>query len=186
MSVNIVKDALEAYDANNDKYENIKKKIKYVRFVDEDQEDIQGVKFVFFDKDKKELFTSRIEILGVYFNTINTWVWGWGLPGIDKAVSTIIRKVFLYGTDIYIRDKSSNSENIMLKNELITSRFRIVDEAQIEIHCAIASYLAKKPLIFMWKEFLPTMNDYYEVKGEYWKGDTTITYYTFIVDPPVV
>lgn len=182
MSINIVNDALEYYDRNNERFESIKKKVKYVKHAEIDQRDIEGVKLVFYDENKKELFTSRVEILGKYYNTINTWVWGWSLPGIDKSLTSIIRKVFLYGTDINI----DNPTNVLLKNELITSRFRVVDEVQIDMHCAIASYLAKKPFIFMWKEFLFKYGEIGEVKGEFYEGDTDVIYYTYIVDPPTV
>jgi hypothetical protein len=180
MSISIVKDSLEYYDRNNEKYKDLKKKIKYVKHADVDQSDIEGLKLIFYDENKEELFTSRVEILGKYYNTINTWVWGWSLPGIDKSLTSIIRKVFLYGTDIDI----TNPANVLLKNELITSRFRVVDNVQIEIHCAIASYLAKKPFIFLWKEFLIKVGEMGEVKGEFYEGDTDVIYYTYIIDPP--
>lgn len=182
MSINIVNDALKYYDQNNEIFYELKKRIKYVKHADVDQKDIEGIKLVFYDQNKQELFTSRVEILGKYYNTINTWIWGWSLPNIDKSLTSIIRKVFFYGTDINIH----NSANVLLKNELITSRFRIVDEIQLEIHCAIASYLAKKPFIFMWKEFLIKPGEIGEAKGEFYKGNSDITYYTYIVDPPIM
>ena len=40
-----------------------------------------------------------------------------------------------------------NTENLLLKNELVTSRSVITDQIQVEIHCALASYLAKRPMI---------------------------------------
>jgi len=178
--MNIISDALKYYDGNNEKYTSIKRRIKYMKHADIDQKDVEGVKITFYDENKKELFTSRIEILGKYFNNINTWVWGWSLPTYNKSMSSIIRKVFLYGTDIDI----NNNADIILRNELITSRFRVADDVQLDIHCAVASYLAKKPFIFIWKEFLLKFGEMNEVKGPYFKGKTDVTYYTFIVDPP--
>lgn len=193
MSVNIIKDALEFYDNNNEKYENIKKKIKYIRIIPSQElhEDIIGTKLSFYDKNKNELFASRIEFLGNYYNKINVWVWGWSIPILDKSLSTIIRKVFLYGTDIDITPY--NFDNILLKNELITSRFRIIDEVQLEIHCAIASYLSKKPFIFIWKDIDVSENEFgtnvkklTEIKGEFTDIDANVTSYMFIVDPPII
>jgi hypothetical protein len=181
MSISIVNDALKFYDQNNEKYHNIKKRIKYIKFAQTEQQDIEGVKLIFFDENKKELFVSRVEILGKYYTSINTWVWGWSLASIEKSLTAIIRKVFLYGTDI---DINNNPANILLKNELITSRFRVEDNVQIDIHCAIASYLAKKPFIFLWREFMIKTSDFTEVKGEFYGEKTDVTYYTFIVDPP--
>ncbi len=176
----IMSDALKYYDQNNEKYNSIKKKIKYVKHAIINQKDIEGVKLIFYDENHVELFTSRVEILGKYYNYNNMWIWGWSLPSVDKSLTAIIRKIFLYGTDIDI----NNSENILLKNELVTSRFRISDPIQIDMHCALASYLSKKPFIFMWKEFLFT-SEIMQVKGEFTDEETEVTYYSFIVDPPL-
>ncbi|VBB17991.1 hypothetical protein YASMINEVIRUS_454 [Yasminevirus sp. GU-2018] len=183
MSVEIVNDALKYYDSNNEKYRSIKKRLRYVKFADVDKKDIEGLKLVFFDEDMNELFVSRVEILGKYYNNINTWLWGWSLPGINKSLTSIIRKVFLYGTDI---DLNNNPANIMLKNELVTSRFRIDNEIQLDIHCAIASYLAKKPFVLAWKDLIFNQDGPTEMKGDDYEGDTDVTYYTFIIDPPEV
>ncbi len=179
MSINIVNDALKYYDGNNDKYKHIKKQIKFVKNAIVDIKDIEGLKLVFFDENMNELFTSRVEILAKYYNVINVWVWGWSLPSINKYLTSIIRKVFLYGTDI---DLNKNSANVLLKNELVTSRFRIDDDVQIDIHCAISSYLAKKPFVFAWNN-MPFNKDESAIEIQ---NDTKsdVTYYTFLVDPP--
>lgn len=179
MSVEIVNDALKYYDGNNDEYKHIRKRIRYVKHAVVDRKEMEGVKLVFFDEDMKELFTSRVEILGKYYNSMGVWVWGWSLPSINKSLTSIIRKVFLYGTDI---DLNENPANVLLRNELVTSRFRIEDEVQIDVHCAIASYLAKKPFIFAWRN-LPFKGDDSAIEITN-NSDEDVTYYTFIVDPP--
>lgn len=181
MNMDIVNDALKYYDENNEKYLNIKKKIKFVKHAQADQRDIEGVKLIFYDKDMKELFTSRVEVLGEYFPEIQIWCWGWSIPSLEKSLSSIIKRVWLYGCDIDIR----NPANVLLKNELITSRFIINDPVQIEMHCAIASYLSKKPLIFQWKNFI-FEKEIMEVKGEFDDEKTDVIYYSFIIDAPEV
>lgn len=183
MSVEVISDALKYFDSNNDKYRGPKRRIKYVKRAAVTEHDVEGVKLIFYDANMNELFVSRVEILGKYYNSIKTWVWGWSLPGINKSLTTIIRKVFLYGTDIDLND---NPANIMLKNELVTSRFRIEDDIQLDIHCSIASYLAKKPFILALKDLSFNYDVPNEVKGEDYEGITDITYYTYIVDPPNV
>jgi hypothetical protein len=89
----------------------------------------------------------------------------------------------LYGTDI---DIDKNPTNILLKNELVTSRFRIEDNVQIDIHCAIASYLAKKPFIFVWKDLPLKDKDDDSALEIHNDTDTDVTYYTFFIDPPDV
>lgn len=179
--MDIIKDALKYYDHNNEKYMSIKKKIKFVKHAVADQKDIEGTKLIFFDKDMKELFTSRVEILGKFYNEVRVWCWGFSIPSLDRSITTLSKRIFLYGCDIDIH----NPANILLKNELITSRFIINDDAQIDIHCAIGSYLSKKPFIFQWKDFIFD-NEILEVKGEFDDEQTDVTYYTFIVDAPEV
>jgi hypothetical protein len=181
MNKDIVNDALKYYDQNNEKYMNIKKKIKFVKHAVADQRDIEGVKLIFYDQDMKEIFTSRVEVLAKYYINVKVWTWGFSIPSLDRSLTALSRKIFLYGTDIDI----SNPANILLKNELITSRFVINDEVQIDIHCALASYLAKKPFIFQWKDFIFT-SDVMKVKGEFDDEKTDVIYYSFIVDPPDV
>lgn len=181
MSINIISDALAFYDANNELYKKIKKKIKHVKREMMNPNDVENVKFTFYDADKNALFTSRIEILGKYYNTINTWIWGWCLPEIPKSLTSIIRKVFLYGTDI---DRSGLA-NVMLRNELLTSRFRIEDEIQLEIHCAIASYLSKKPFILEWRNMKVAQGEEWsEINSDESDEKSNVTIYTFILDPP--
>lgn len=179
--MDIIRDALKYYDQNNEKYLKIKKKIKFVKHATADQRDIEGVKLIFYDKDMKELFTSRVEILAKFYSEIKVWCWGFSIPSLDRSITALSKRIFLYGCDIDIH----NPENILLKNELITSRFIINDEAQIDIHCAIGSYLSKKPFIFQWKSFL-FEKEILEVKGEFDDEKTDVIYYTFIIDPPDV
>ena len=182
MSVDIVNDALKYYDSNNERYKKMAKNMRFVKHAIIDTNDVEGIKLVFFDENMNELFTSRVEIIGKYYRDINVWVWGWSLPSIKKSLTTIVREIFLYGTDIDLND---NPANILLKNELVTSRFRIDDEIQLEIHCAIASYLAKKPFVYIWNN-LPFANPDNSPIRIYDKNQpkTDVVYYTFIVDPP--
>jgi len=174
-------DALKYFDMNNERYRRTRRHIKFYKRSSVNNRDVEGVKLIFFDSEMNELFTSRIEVLGKYYNSIETWVWGWSLPGINKSLTSIIRKVFLYGTDI---DINNNPANIMLKNELVTSRFRIEDDVQLDIHCAIASYLAKKPFVLALRD-LNFSNDLpNEIRDEDYEGPTDVTYYMYIVDPP--
>lgn len=184
MSYSIVTDAIKYFDTANERYNKLKRAIKYVNRDNSYEGGVGDFRLIFYDKDKKELFRSKIELLGKYYNTLQIWVWGWSIPDIGKSVTTTIRKVFLYGTDIDVNVPS----NVILKNELVTSRFRIDDDVQIDIHCAIASYLAKKPFIFKWKDFSYDWDrdpsELGVVKGEYDEEETNYIYYSFIMTPP--
>jgi len=127
---------------------NIKKlidKITYVKF-EESINDHEHNYIYLYDEDKKELLNSRYEHIGLYEPKINIWTWAWAIPAINKKNTNIVRKLLMYGTEL-------DSQQNFLKSELITSRFKINNSIQLDIHASIASYLSKKPMIFKMKQF---------------------------------
>lgn len=200
-TLSIVPDALKYHDENNERYEKIRKKIKYFEVVsraidgesDDEQIDTDHPVYRFYDKDKKLLFKSRVEYVGKHYIDQSIWIWAWALSHINKSGSTIIRNVFMYGTDINVVSGGVlNPENLLLKNELVTSRSIITDPIQIEIHCAIASYLAKRPMILPFSDvgvgsdtgpIFPYREEPLDDKDD----DQIVShfvYYMFILDPP--
>jgi len=143
-SQDIILNSLNYYDKKREKYNKILSKIKYVSFKKTDS-DMKHNTIIFYDKNKKQLFQSRYELVGAYNNYSNTWIWAWSMPQISKNLQYTSRKILNYGLDI-IDDYDNN--NIFLKTELITSRFRISDPVQLDIHLSIAAYIAKIPIIF--------------------------------------
>jgi hypothetical protein len=134
--VNLVLNSFEYYDKNNQKIKDKFTNVKYIS-LEMINNDLEHNKIIFYDKDLKELFKSRFERLGIFESKSQIWSWAWTISYFKKNETNIIRKILFYGTDLD-SDKSS-----FLKSELITSRFRITNKVQLDIHCAIASYLSK-------------------------------------------
>jgi len=213
-ALSIIPDALKYYDDNNNRFQKIRHRIKYFekvsRTTDEDHDKENTFKtdhvvYSFYDKNKELLFTSRVERIGKYYVDQSIWIWAWALPNINKSASTTIRNVFLYGTDINVINAGKlNYENLLLKNELITSRSIITDPIQVEIHCALASYLAKRPMVLPFADVeiqsphypLIPFTDYSlgpeallekEERADTLSDDKFIghiVYYLYILDPP--
>ena len=57
-----------------------------------------------------------------------------------KNQINLIKKVLNYGINL-------DNDSIFLKSELITSRFKIVNSLQLDMHLAIASYISKEPFV---------------------------------------
>lgn len=185
MSGDIIAKSLEYYDKNNEKYSKIIKNIKYCK---KDETSVPGtIKFNFYDKNKNLLFSSRIELIGVYHRLINTWIWGWSNFDFKKEYINTIRKIFTYGSNIdyTINDETAYTSK-MLKKNLITSRFKIIDYIQVETQCAISSYLTKLPFILEWKEINldNTLNKFVGQYSPY--NPESSSFYFFIIDPPNV
>jgi len=177
MNTDTVKDALRYYDSNRYRYESIRNKIyRYVRSsrVSDGGRSDNGD---FFDKDGNHLFSSRIQLLGMHYHQMHMWVWGWGIPYFPSYLTTLIRKLFIYGSEMQVEDNISLTS---LRSELITSRFRVDHPIQIDIHCAIATYLTKQTFIVFLDNVIETKNPN-EVSNE-----KDYTMYLFILDPPKV
>jgi len=147
--VDLIRDSLEYYDKNLEKYKNVLDKITYVKFK-ESINDYEHNYIYLYDEDKKEMFNSKYEFIGLYEpnkeTDINIWTWGWAVSSFSKKNTNIIRKLLMYGTEL-------DPLQQFLKAELITSRFKINHKIQLDIHTSIASYLSKKPVVFKMKNF---------------------------------
>ena len=137
----LVLNSLNYYDANLEKNQKLFKKIFYYS-VQLTIKDLEHHTITFYNKKKEIIFKTRYEHLGFYNVRSNSWTWSWSMPRYTKNTTQLARKVLNYGLDLNI-DESS-----FLKEELITSRFKISTDIQLDIHAAIASYLTKKPMIF--------------------------------------
>ena len=192
MSITIVKDALEYYDKNNELYDKLKQKIRFVKITTKTHNTgIDGLYLTFYDKHKQEMFTSRTEILGKFYNRYNVWIWGWAIPSVDASNVSVIRKVLLYGTNLDVISDinvSSNENMMLLKNELVTSRLKIDDNVQVDIHCAIACYLAKQTLMIEIYDFpMLDSNELTEIfTPHHYIDRPSTTLYLFILNPPSV
>ena len=138
----LITNSLEYYDRNREKYSKLFSKIKYYSYEYSDS-DLEHNKIIFYDKHKNLIFTSRYEIIGIFNNYSNTWAWAWSIPYLGKNTIITSKKILNYALDI-----EPNDDNQFIKTELITSRLRISNLTQIDLHVAIVSYISKNPLIF--------------------------------------
>lgn len=137
--------SLDYYDNNREKFNKFISKVRYLQIQRTSKGDIDRKKLIFYDRDKEKIGISRIEQVGTYYHDPKLWVWSWANPSNEKNVTYLSRKILSYGLDITTDVKDIN--NIFLKAELITSRFKINDKIQLDIHIAISSYITKIPFI---------------------------------------
>jgi hypothetical protein len=174
-SISLVTTALEYYDMSNELHKNTLKNAHYVKFI-QAENDMEHNTAVFFDTNKEEIYRSKYEIIGLYDSDSNTWAWSWAIPRFKKNNTNIARKIWNYGA---VLDPSVG----YLKTELITSRFRVADPIQLDIHVSIASYLSKNQLIYKHINYItktPDVDGYLHI-GETINDAYTI-YYMFLLD----
>jgi hypothetical protein len=162
MDNNLVDLSLKYKDKNFEKYYNFFKSVKKVTFKKSDPS-IQDI-IELYDENGQLLLSSKYEYIGMYEKTTKSWIWGWAISSMEPKAINIIKKILLYGLNINLKD--SDSILNFIKNELITSRFKIHSDLQKDIHIGIAQYIGKKNLIY---EFEDTI-------------DSNFVYYLFLLD----
>lgn len=135
----IIKNAFEYYDENQMKYYDTIKKFKYYII---DKADPSNRTITFYDKKKDELLKTSYQVIGKFDVKQSIWTWGWSLGDASKEIIDTSRKVLNFGLDL------DPTNNISLKTELITSRFRVTHITQIDMHVSVASFLSKKTFVY--------------------------------------
>jgi hypothetical protein len=143
--ITLINNAFEYYDKFNEKYKDKFNDVVYIS-LERKENDLENSVLSFYNKQLKLLFSYKFERIGLYDTKSNIWSWAWTIPYFNKNETNTIRKILYYGAEL-------NTKSMFLKTELVTSRFRITNNSQLDMHCAIASYLAKKQLIFKYKFF---------------------------------
>jgi len=177
-NISSITNSLEYYDRNNEKYHNLIKKIKYVQFIYSDS-DLSYNNILMFDKNKNEIFRSRYEVIGLFNKASNIWSWAWSIPRFKKNDTNIIRQIWNYGAKL-------DPELEFLKMEITSSRFRIADMVQLDIHVAFASYLSKQPFVYKYYLYVDNTKKEQHLKDKYHdvniKTDNYVIYYLFLLD----
>jgi hypothetical protein len=137
----IVDKALNYYDEQNNKYK------KYTTMKVSVNRHDNIITFI----DGTETYDFQYEVLGVFDNSTNIWIWAWMFPDFVYAETNIVRMLLNYGLKITPTLISGlTDERLYLKTQLINSRFLLNDFFQLELHLAISSYLAKDNFKFIY------------------------------------
>lgn len=179
--ITLIRNSFDYYDKNQEKIKNKFDKVNYISF-EINNKDLEHDVIIFYDSELKELFRSRIEKIGIYDKITQVWTWAWAIAYMKKNETNIVRKILTYGIEL---DPSSQ----FLKTELITSRFRISNKTQLDMHCAIASYLSKKPIVYKYTIYSLLKlidNKYIDILNpDYSKSDEMLfelEYFVFLLD----
>ena len=158
----LIKTSLKFYDEQNEKYK--KYIVDTLINFDKSQNIIKIV-----DKDDNILLESKYEILGIYDNQTNIWLWAWLLTFLNANETIISRKLLDYG--LKLEPLTNNNDHYYIKSQLLNSRITIEDMIELDIHLALSSYLIKdlylfiKPLIvFLDKDRTKYITYYYLIK----------------------
>ncbi len=135
----LIKKSLEYYDKQN--YKN--KKYIENTFVEVKSQD----KILIHDKAGDVLLESEFEVLGLFDNQTNIWLWAWLLPFLSSNETLIARKLLDYA--LKLEPQSNSDDHYYIKSQLLNSRISIEDSIELDIHLALSSYLIKDSFSFI-------------------------------------
>jgi hypothetical protein len=120
----------------------------------------------FFDDNNKNNYQNDFEILGLFDNTNNIWIWGWAIY-INNNQIKIVKDLLNYGLKIE-PGLHSSVEYSFIKSLLVNSRILIENDIELNINLGIIFNLIKNKCSFIFP------NKYYLDDIKY------ITYYYIV------
>jgi hypothetical protein len=133
-----IKSALEYYDSNQGKVNEIINNTVYLK--KQDNQNITDEIF-FYDKNKKLIYKSAYELIAVYMPSMSTWKWAWSLPTAKKKSTFFSRKILEYAFNL------DEEKEFLLRSTLINSKIQIDNNLQLDIYLSLTAKLSKKPFI---------------------------------------
>ncbi len=136
----LIDKSLNFYDEQNKKYKE---------YLNEDDIVVTRDKNIIkFNNLNKEF---KYELVGMFDNTTNIWMWGWMVPDFLYNETNLVRKLLNYGLKISPSVIIPISDDkLYLKTQMINSRFLLNDKFQLDLHLAITSYLVKDSIKFIY------------------------------------
>ena len=135
----LITNALQYYDSNMEKYENIFEGLSYKFIYPENN--YGYIKLKFYNDADEFQFETRFEIFGEYFQDKKLWIWAWATSRMKQNMINVSRQLWLYGSKL-------TSENKFLRVLLTTSRFRLSNIKHVDTHLAISAYLTKTSFLY--------------------------------------
>jgi hypothetical protein len=153
-NTNLVKNALEYYDAHFSENMKLFHRIAKAPSFDDKPSDLAEPRMSLYDKNDKLILSASYQLLGVYYNSYNLFIWSWALPNIDKNQILLSKKILNYALNMSNDDLLLN----IIKTQLITSRIRL-SKLTLDLHIALASYLTKISMIFPQKHVIDNKDE---------------------------
>jgi hypothetical protein len=138
--INLLKKSLENFYDRKDVYN------KYINDSNTTFDRIKN-EVVFNDKN----ITFKYNILGLFDNSTNIWMWGWMMPSLYANENNLIYELLQYGLKILPTPNNAlNTGQLFLKTQLVNSRFLLYQKHQLNLHLALACYLLKNKFKFLY------------------------------------
>lgn len=168
----IIQKTMKLYDDANKKNKKLFDRVVKFRFEGDKGEhkykyvqDTNLNKAYAFDKNNKKIFVADVALISIHIKNFNLWCWGWALPYFHKNMTWHVKRLFEYGYNIVIKERYKI--DALIKSMLITSRFIIKEQYNLDILLALTMYLTKSNGIIkeIYKKGDHELHEYYIFYG---------------------
>lgn len=163
----LIKNALEYYDINAMKYYDKSNTFKFYKLIKSER------KILFYDGNKQKIAEYTYDAIGKYIPSKNLWSWAWATAELSKDLTKQSRQVLNYAFEL-------DDEDLMLKTELITSRYKITSPIQLDFHVALTMFLSKKPFMYILNYFEETNKNQDELIKIITDGQPLISFFMLL------
>ena len=144
---NLIKKAFKNYDTINNKTLGNKNDIDIIET--NIHKDNTKIEIIY----KDETIEYDAELLGIFDESTNIWIWSWNISHDNKKIGEITKELINYGLDITYTEKES--DKIYIKSVLTTSRLYINNQLNLSILLAITTYLIKNKIKGFYQKSYP-------------------------------
>ena len=133
----IIIKSLDHYDNNVLKYDKYNNQEVHIN------NETNEIKFISNNENKNYNF----EILGLFDNTNNIWIWGWAIY-INNNLIKLSKELLNYGLKLE-PGLNSSVENSFIKSLFVNSRILIETNEELDVNLAIMYYYIKNKCLFI-------------------------------------
>ena len=135
----LIINALDVYDNNILKYE------KYI--IQDVHINYDTYEIKFYNNNNNNIYENNFEILGLFDNTNNIWIWGWVIYINNDAIK-ISKEILNYGLKID-PEPFPSIKSSFIKSLLVNSRILIETDIELTNNLAIIYYLIRNKCSFI-------------------------------------
>lgn len=130
---------LEIYNYHDEKYLKYEKLLKKIdHWEKDDKYEINYPHVIFYDKNKKKLFSCNFNIIGQYFKENKVFIWSWANYIFNKQLNYLTKDLLNYGL---------NNDNKFIKLIFTNSRLIINNNINLDHIIFLSFYLSQKEAI---------------------------------------
>ena len=136
----IITKSLLDYDEKQSVIKYLTKNSKTIDSVRKNSDTIRN-NIKFYDDKKNLILETDYEVLGIYYDKLHVWSWGWSHTALSNAETYLSREVLNHSL-------KWGSDLSYLKSMLTSSRSIVRERAQLDIHLALGCNIIKQPYIY--------------------------------------